>query len=351
MENEAAISGLHVRVDHVMLKGIVTAVPASEVKNDLFHAQFGEAAVNEIVKMIGVQTRRHSNDQQTTADFCQAAAQKLMSELAWSPESIDAIVFVSQTPDYRLPATACALQSRLKLRTSCAALDINLGCSGYVYGLWLASKLIDGHAVRRVLLLAGDTSSKLVNPADRATAMLFGDAGSATALEFNQDAQTTYFVLGTDGTGEKNLIVPKGAYRKFEGVDPRMVDSDLTCLYMDGADVFNFTLKSVPPLVNDLLDFSVKQRDEVNWYFFHQANQFMLKHITKKLKLPAEKAPMNIDRFGNTSSASIPLVMTDVGRDQILRGTAVLTGFGVGYSWASALITLDQMQVNSLIEI
>jgi len=130
-----------------------------------------------------------------------------------------------------------------------------------------------------------------------------------------------------------------------------MVDSDLTCLYMDGADVFNFTLKSVPPLVNDLLDFSVKQRDEVNWYFFHQANQFMLKHITKKLKLPAEKAPMNIDRFGNTSSASIPLVMTDVGRDQILRGTAVLTGFGVGYSWASALITLDQMQVNSLIEI
>src|SRR5450830_1684341 len=213
MENEATGSGLRIRVDHVALKGIVTAIPESEIKNDAFHSRFGETAVDDIVKMIGVQTRRHSNELQTTADFCQASAQKLIAELGWAPESIDAIVFVSQTPDYRLPATACALQSRLKLRTSCAALDVNLGCSGYVYGLWLASKLIDGIAVRRVLLLAGDTSSKLINPNDRATAMLFGDAGSATALEFDQEAHTSYFlpigrVLLLAGDTSSKLINP-----------------------------------------------------------------------------------------------------------------------------------------------
>ena len=351
MENEATGSGLRIRVDHVALKGIVTAIPESEIKNDAFHSQFGETAVKEIVKMIGVQTRRHSNELQTTADFCQASAQKLMTELGWSPDSIDAIVFVSQTPDYRLPATACALQARLNLRTSCAALDVNLGCSGYVYGLWLASKLIDGIAVRRVLLLAGDTSSKLINPADRATAMLFGDAGSATALEFNRDAPTSHFILGTDGAGEKNLIIADGAYRKFEHNDVRLNDADPSCLFMDGAEVFNFTLKSVPLLVNDLLAFSGIQQDAVSWFFFHQANQFMLKHIIKKLKLPIEKAPINIHRFGNTSSASIPLVMTDVGSERALNGAVVMTGFGVGYSWASALINVDQMQVNALIEI
>jgi 3-oxoacyl-[acyl-carrier-protein] synthase-3 len=352
MSDQAFAAGLAVKLESVSVKGVVCAVPKQEVPNRAFHEQFGEAAVAEIVKMIGVHSRRQAREDQTTADLCQSSAEVLLNDLGWSKDSVDALIFVTQTPDYRLPATACALQGRLQLGKACIAFDVNLGCSGYVYGLWLAAKLLDGKSVKRVLLLVGETPSKTLDPNDRATAMLFGDAGSATALEFDEHAKSSYFILGTDGTGERHLMIPQGAYKKFENDDPRLGNLDPSCLFMDGAEVFNFTLKSVPPLVVDLLAFSGYEREQVDAFLFHQANEFMLKHIAKKAKLPPEKTPINIGSFGNTSSASIPLLLVDrVPTLASIPNTIAMIGFGVGYSWSAALMEINAMKANKIIEI
>jgi 3-oxoacyl-[acyl-carrier-protein] synthase-3 len=344
------IAGKHIRIDHVALRGVVSASPLTEIHNRDLTDRFNAQLIEEICKMTGVRSRRVAADNQTTSDLSEAAARQLMDDLSWELNSVDALVFVSQTPDYRLPATACALQNRLELGTHCAAFDVNLGCSGYVYGLWLASKLIDGHAVKRVLLLAGDTSSKLVHPEDRATALLFGDAGTATALEFDPLAPATAYVLGTDGRGEKNLIIPKSNYRgTSEALG--LHDSHPDYLYMNGPEVFNFTIRSVPMMVNAVLESSNKTVNDIGCALFHQANAFMLKHIAKKLKLPAEKCPLNIDRFGNTSSATIPLLMTTIEDRHVLEGHVVMAGFGVGYSWAAALLSLQGMKVCRWMEV
>lgn len=345
-------SGSPFTIANLAVRGVVCAVPQAEVSNASLHAQFGEEAVADICRMIGVETRRRAAPGQTTSDLCHAAAETLLADLGWERDSVDALIFISQTPDYTLPATACALHGRLQLDAACAAFDVNLGCSGYAYGLWLAAKMLDGHAVQRVLLLVGDTISKTVDPNDRATALLFGDAGSATALEFDRLAAPAHFILGTDGRGERHLMMPASAYRAYEGDDARLAGRDPACLYMDGGEIFNFTLTHVPPLVNDLLALAGKPRDEIDAFLFHQANTFMLKHIIKKSKLPIEKAPLNMARFGNTSSASIALLIADQLPQLSVRPmTVAMFGFGVGYSWAAALLELAPLAVNRLIEV
>ncbi|MBC3931220.1 3-oxoacyl-ACP synthase III family protein [Undibacterium curvum] len=346
-----AQSGLQIRVDHVAIRGVVSAVPQGICTNQDFADRFDTQVIDEITKMTGVERRHIAGPNQTTADLAEAAASRLLSQLAWSAESVDAIIFVSQTPDYRLPATACTLQHRLGLSKNCAALDVNLGCSGYVYGLWLASRLIDGLAVKRVLLLAGDTSSKLVNTEDRATALLFGDAGTATALEYNEQAQPAYYVIGTDGGGARHLMVPRSPVRVEQQEDARLSQLNPDYLYMDGAQVFNFTISSVPTLVKQLLSFSGQTLEGTEHFLFHQANAFMLRHIAKKLKIPADQFSLNLQRFGNTSSASIPLLLTDICRETPLRERVVMAGFGVGYSWAAVSCDLSLMQVTDLIEV
>lgn len=352
MSGQKFESGLSVRLSNFSVKGLVCALPKQEIHNEAFHEKFGEEAVADITKMIGVHSRRKAHDDQTAADLCQSSAEALLADLAWPKESVDALIFVTQTPDYRLPATACALQNRLGLSKACAAFDVNLGCSGYVYGLWLAAKLLDGQAVKRVLLLVGETPSKITNPDDRATALLFGDAGSATAIEFDEEAKDAYFILGTDGSGERHLMMAEGACKKYHHDDPRLDNTDTSRLFMDGGEVFNFTLRSVPPLVNDLLAFSGYSNSQVDAFFFHQANNFMLKHIIKKTKIMPERAPINIDKFGNTSSATIPLLMADRLPSMTRTGGPVaMVGFGVGYSWSAALLDINSMSVNKLIEI
>lgn len=351
MDSQAVESGLAVKAGDFAIRGLVCAIPSNKVGNDAFHAAFGEVSVGEVVKMIGVQSRHQVGPGQTSADLCQAAAERLLTELGWEKNSVDALVFISQTPDYRLPATACALQGRLALKSGCAAFDVNLGCSGYVYGLWLAARLLDGVAVKRVLLLAGDTISKTVNPADRATALLFGDAGTATAVEFDPAAKPACFILGTDGSGEKNLIIAQGGYRQYDGADARLEGRDPACLYMDGGEIFNFTLKRVPQLVADLVALSGRENDQVELFLFHQANTFMLKHIVKKSKIAPERAPINMDRYGNTSVASIPLLLAEqIGTGAAAR-TVAMVGFGVGYSWAGALLEIGPLAVSRIIEV
>ena len=335
------------------IAGVVTCVPADVRCNEDFFATFGEESVADVVKMIGVQSRRQAAAGVTTRDLCRTAAQRLLAGLEWAPESIDALIFVSQTPDFRLPATACALQADLGIGTSCIAFDVNLGCSAYPYALWLGMSMLQTGAARRVLLAVGDTVSKIVDPSDRATALLFGDAGTATALELDPEAGPAHFVLGSDGKGATNLIVPTGGFRDHGASgDPRLEGRSTDSLYMDGGEIFNFTLRAVPALVARTTALGEADGKAHDFYLFHQANQFMLKHLIKKAKLPPGQAPLNIEEFGNTSSASIPLLMTTRLRDALAssRQRLGMFGFGVGYSWASASLDVGPLRVVENIE-
>jgi 3-oxoacyl-[acyl-carrier-protein] synthase-3 len=335
----------------VALRGIVSAVPERVVANDAFESRFGADAVAEVVKMIGVEQRRIALPEQTTADLCFEAATVLLQRLGWTADSIDGLIFVSQTPDYRLPATACSLHGRLGLSSQCQAFDVGLGCSGYVYGLWLAASLVNA-GLRRVLVLAGDTSSRLVDQNDRATALLFGDAGTASAMEASADSPLMRFRLGSDGAGARHLIVPEGAYRTGETDDRWGADHDPACLFMDGAEVFGFTLRAVPKLVRGTLEDAGLQPADIDAYALHQANRFMLRHLAKKIGAGEDRVPINIDRFGNTSSATIPLLLTTDLADRITTapGRLMLVGFGVGFSWGAVLVETMPLAVAETIE-
>lgn len=345
--------GREIKINGARLVGLVSCVPSQEITNDYFLDRFDEAGIHDVIKMIGVNKRRWVDSHTTTRDLCQIAGQRLLDELGWDPVTVDALIFVSQTPDFRLPATACALQADLRLSSACIAFDVNLGCSGYPYALWLGMTMIQSGAATRVLLAVGDTVSKIVSPQDRATAMLFGDAGTVTALEACSSDDQVHFILGTDGRGSSNLIVPTGAFKNYsEAEDPRLTGKDPACLYMDGGEIFNFTLRAVPPLAAKTLEFAGKEVGAYDAFLFHQANLFMLKHLVKKIKLPAERVPINIDNFGNTSSASIPLLMTTALKTRLVEEPLQLAmfGFGVGYSWAAASILVGPLKVAEMIE-
>jgi 3-oxoacyl-[acyl-carrier-protein] synthase III len=336
------------RLDGVRVAGVVACIPSRVVGNDQF-AAFGDR-VGEIEKMTGVCERRWVAEGGTTADLCERAATRLLAALGWEKDSVDALIFLSQTPDYGLPATACALHGRLGLKPDCMAFDVNLGCSGYPYALWLGAGAIQLGAASRVLLLVGDTISRAVDPNDSATAMLFGDAGTATALEASPGASPVTFVFGTDGRGERNLIIPQSGYRTDFAFDEAQAGRDPATLYMNGGEIFNFTLKIVPSLVSATLDATGHGVEDHDFFLFHQANLFMLRHLAKKAKLPAEKVPINIDRYGNTSSATIPLLMTTELRDRLSASPARLAmfGFGVGYSWASASLDCGPLYAETI---
>ena len=311
--------------------------------------------IEKVSATVGLKDLYRTTDLQTAGDLCIAAARRLLEGLCWDPASIDGIFFVTQTPDHFLPATAFIAHRELKLKDHCLAFDIGLGCSGYVYGLWNAAQFIATGACKRVLLLAGDTISKLISPHDKSVAVLFGDAGSATALEFDVTAGPMAFVGGSDGSGAENLCVPGGAFRTMacpevfaERADKAGNIRSQRDLAMDGLAIFNFTLQRVPPLVNAVTRLRGWQVPEVDLFVFHQANGFILKTLAKKLKIRDEQAPINIERFGNTSMTSMPLLIADSASHRLrsLEPTkVVIVGFGVGYSWGalatemSALVT------------
>jgi 3-oxoacyl-[acyl-carrier-protein] synthase-3 len=238
------------------------------------------------------------------------------------------------------------LQDRLGLRTGTLAFDVSLGCSGYPYGLWLAMMMMQTGAARRILLAVGDTSSIMNDSSDRGTALLFGDAGTVTAIEAAEPGSSpAVFIMGTDGSGADNLIVPEGAFRKREATG-KLEGRELDKLFMDGGEVFNFTLKAVPALVRDTIAAAGNTVEDYDVFLLHQANAFMIRHLAKKAKLPAEKVPINIDRYGNTSSATLPLLMTTDVAELLATGerTVAMFGFGVGYSWAAASMKIGPLR-------
>lgn len=337
--------GQHARITGSRIAGLVSCVPPRIVNNAHFEKQFGAEAVTNVTKMIGVEARHYVDEGVATSDLCHAAALRLTEQLGWPMDSIDGIIFVSQSGDYPLPATSCILQARLGMRTSTLAYDVGLGCSGYGYGLFLAMSAVMTGAMKRMLLCVGDVSTRGSDPDDRATVMLFGDAGTVTAIEASDDpADVAYFVMGTDGRGASNLMMPKSKHRifkaegRFEGRDPEM-------LFMDGGEIFNFTITSVPPLIAETVALAGQVVDDYDAFCLHQANMFMVKHIAKKAKLPKGTVPINMDRYGNTSSASVPLLMTtDVAEKLKERRCRLgLFGFGVGYSWVGVSLEVGPL--------
>lgn len=327
-------------LNNVEIKGIACAVPERIKKSEEYNEIFGAETVQKFVNMTGIKTRHVALDEQCTSDLCYVATKRLLEKLAWDPSSIDALILITQTPDYAVPATACVLQHRLGLSEDCIAFDINLGCSAYAYGLWLAATMISTQNLNRVLLLVGDTSNYGLNPGDSATAMIFGDGGTATALERTEGKSLKYF-LKTKGSGYKTIIVPAGRARSRSRTDIEPTEYGLT---MNGSEVFTFAITDVPRSIKSFMSQYGIEKNDVDMYVFHQANLFILKHLAKKLGIPMEKLAVSIDRFGNTSGESIPLTLIDALGKEESSGTIrlLLCGFGVGLSWGGVYLEMDK---------
>lgn len=347
----------------VQISGIVACAPSQEKCIDDEIALFGGNVqqVERLKRTIGLNRRRVVESGTTAADLCESAARQLFVSLNLTTEAIDAVLFVTQTPDYPQPCNAAVLHGRLDLAKRCAALDVNLGCSGYVYGLWLAHMMVGGGGCKNVLLLAGDTVSQVVNPRDRSVAALFGDGGSATLIQASQQENTAWFSLGTDGKGFDKLIVPAGGSRtpcsdetKIEREDKAGNARSAENLFMDGAEIFNFSISEEPKSVQDLVHYAGLDSDSIDHFVFHQANRYILRNIAKRLKIDFEKVPMQtVERFGNQSSASIPFALCGELQKELTGSDnkrVLLSGFGVGLSWASAIVDIGKLLACELVE-
>ncbi len=315
--------------------------------------------VSRIKKSIGLEKRHIVQGNVTTSDLCEVAAVKLLSDMAVDKSSIDSIIFVSQTPDYFQPATSAYLHGKLSLSEECSAFDVNQGCSGYVYGLWLAHMMIETESCEKVLVLAGDTLSKIVNPLDSNVAPLFGDAGTATLVEKSVKKQDSYFTLHTNGSKFDTIIQPEGAFRKpskeiinderiFETNDKRSLKN----LYMDGAEVFNFAIQTEPKAIEEILKLSNTTEKDIDYIIFHQANKYIISNIARRLKFPINKTPFETTgKYGNQSSASIPCTICDAINKEVTkkRVSLVLSGFGVGLSWATCQLQYDRIYCPDII--
>lgn len=346
--------------NHVKITGIAAVVPEKEICLADEAQYYGNdlKKIERTRKMVGFWKRRVVENGVTASDLCVQAAKRLLNDMSVNKDEIDALVFVVQNPDYKLPATACVIHQRLDLPQSCPAFDVNQGCSGYVYGLWLASSLIEGGQCRKVLLLAGDTSSINADPRNRVTAPVFGDAGTATLIEFTGKERKSFFELGANGKGYEAIIVPAGNARI--PVRGRTADNEVLCrdiqngknvihltdIYMDAAAVFNFTMKVVPPHIKSLMNLSKTAPAGIDYLVLHQANRQIIRMIGAATGFPADKVPdSTVEKFGNQTIASIPCVLCDVLREKLEKQPLklLLSGFGVGLSWASCFLETDKI--------
>ncbi len=311
--------------------------------------EFPEWPAEKIDEKTGIRERHIAAPGECASDLAVAAARKLFDSGQCRPDQIDYQLLCTQSPDHFLPTTACLVQQRLGIPTRTGALDFNLGCSGYVYGLGLAQGLISSGQAASILLITAETYSKFLNPRDRSVRTIFGDAAAVTLLSADPSATPLIgpFVYGTDGRGGPNLIVPAGGMRQ-----PRTSESALAVqdeggnvrsqddLFMNGAEIFSFSLDVVPRTVNALLEKAGLQISDVDLFVFHQANRFMLEHLRKRLRIPPEKFQVSMSHCGNTVSSTIPIALKHAAQEgKLPQGALVmLVGFGVGYSWGATLV-------------
>ena len=342
------------------IRGIAAAVPSRTIDNFVPSQTFTKEDAQAVVNKTGIRYRRWAPASICASDLCFAAADRLISEMSIERDTIDALIFVTQTPDYRMPASAFLLQDRLGLTKATCAFDVNLGCSGYIYGLMLAYSLVNNPRMGRVLLLNGETRTRAYSFNDKATGLLFGDAGAATLIERAEGVDDSFFTLNSDGGRADLIMIHAGGYRNPSSVETVL---EKPCAgggmrseeqgVMNGARVFEFLIEEIPQDILNITHSAGWDLDEIDYVLFHQANRFMNEHLRKKLKIPPEKMPYSLYDFGNTSSVSIPLTMVSqlamALRNDRLR--LLLSGFGVGLSWGSAILMTEKLVVPDLLEI
>lgn len=345
-----------IKYHEVGISAMAACVPAKKAYNKDLVALMPQEEVDKVVNSIGITERRICEADVFASDLCYKAAKQLIEDNNIEPDSIDMILFMSQGADYRIPATSCILQHRLGLSKDCAAMDLSLGCSGFVYGLSTAMAFASMDGINRVLLLDGEAFSKIVNPRDKVNVPLYGDAGTATLVE-KGDFEDAVFILHTDGSGEDAVKIPAGMRNPI--LHDSMVEkerengnyrSDLE-VCMDGMEVFNFAVRVVAKGVKNILKHEDIGINDLDYIVFHQSNRMMTDFFVKLLKANPEKIPYCIDRFGNTSSASIPLTIVSELKDKLDEPKkVVMCGFGAGLSWATALINFKNCKISHLID-
>lgn len=344
----------------VGIKALSAAVPHTVVDNYKYTQYFPADQVKEVVDKVGIYQRRFADEKTCSSDLCYAAAEKLIADNGINKEEIDLLIFISQTPDYRMPATSVLLQHRLGLPNSTIAFDVNLGCSAFIYGLSIVFSMMQNKGLRKALLLDGETRSKVYSPKDRRSAFLFGDGGVAALIERDDKFGESFFSLNSDGSRGDLIKINGGGYRNpssLETLRERVVDeygnirSDEQG-YMNGGDVFNFVIREIPKDIKKMLAYSGKDVQTLDYYVFHQANNFINSYLAKKLKLDLTKIPSTIDKYGNTSSVSVPLTIVDQLQDK-MDGEKVLllSAFGVGMTWATAIVPFVDCKISDIVEV
>ncbi len=344
----------------VGITALAGAVPHTIIDNYKYTQYFPEEQVKEVVDKVGIYERRFADENTCSSDLCFAAAEKLLADNNIDRNEIDLLIFISQTPDYRMPATSVLLQERLGLPNSTIAFDINLGCSAFIYGLSVAYSFMQNSSLRKALILDGETRSKVYSPKDRRSAFLFGDGGVAALVERSEKFGESFFSLNSDGSRGDLIKINGGGYRmpsSAETLKEKVVDEYGNIRndeqgYMQGGDVFNFVIREIPRDIKKIVEWSGKDIQSVDYYIFHQANNFINSYLAKKLKLDTTKIPTTIEKYGNTSSVSVPLTIVDQLKDKLNGEKQLfLSAFGVGMTWASAFVPFVDCHISDIVEV
>lgn len=348
------------KFDGVGIKALAAAVPRTVIDNLKYTQYFPADQVREVVEKVGIYERRFADENTCSSDLCFAAAEKLIADNSIDRSEIDLLIFISQTPDYRMPATSVLLQDRLRLPNSTIAFDINLGCSAFIYGLSVAFSMMKNTGLRKALVLDGETRSKVYSPKDRRSAFLFGDGGVAALIERDEKFGTSYFSLNSDGSRGDLIKINGGGYRmpsSAETLKEKVVDeygnirSDEQG-YMNGGDVFNFVIREIPKDMKRLLAYTGEDVQKLDYYVFHQANNFINSYLAKKLRLDSSKIPSTIAKYGNTSSVSVPLTIVDRLKGKLDGEKRLfLSAFGVGMTWANAIVPFVDCRISDIVEV
>lgn len=327
------------------IKAISYYLPEKVVNNEELVKEFPEWSIEKVAQKVGVDSRHLAAHDETAGDMAEKAARKLFEEYQIDPKSIDFIMLCTQSPDYFLPSTACVLQDKLGIPTSAGAFDYNLGCSGCVYGMAMAKGLITAGIAKNVLLLTAETYNKYLHPSDKSNRSIFGDGAAACLISSEGFAEIGEFVLGTDGSGANNLIVKTGGSRQKVATGQFVEDDEGHIwyddyLYMNGGAIFNFTLDAVPVMMKGILEKNGLDKDDIDYYVFHQANKFMLNTIRKVCVLPKDKFYVNLSTTGNTVSSTVLIGLKDCMENNFIKAgdKVMISGFGVGLSWGGTIL-------------
>ena len=347
--------------NNVGIKAMAAAVPSTVIDNYKYDLDvFPEDEVMKVVDKVGVYERRFADEKTCSSDLCHAAAERLLVDNNIDRSEIDLLVFVSQTPDYRMPATSYLLQERLHLPKSCIAFDVNLGCSGFLFGLSIVYSFMEKHGLRKALLLDGETRSKVYSRKDRRAAFIFGDGAVAALVEKDEKYGESHFSLNSDGSRAELIMIPAGGYRKMstpETLREYIIDEYGNArtdeqAFMKGADVFNFVIVEVPKDIKRLMEATGEDIQSMDYYIFHQANLFINNYIAKKMKLDRTRIPWTIQKYGNTSSVSVPLTIISELKDKMEgRKKLMLSAFGVGMAWGTAIVPFVDCKISDIVEV